>query len=114
MVRYIANPTGNLCSYSIGPYDGHGGHAEEHRQEMREIAEEMIQKMVPKMCADIYNEAVTNLIGAIQYDVETCVSVSIDSVGEILNKSVVKKVVTQNIMNELMAKIDKSVFKINL
>lgn len=114
MYLYTEHPQGNPFYHRIGPYDGHGGHAEEHRQEMREIAAEMIQEMVPKMCAEIYNEAVTNLIGAIQYDVETCVSVSIDTAGEILNKSALKKVVTKNIMNELMAKIDKSVFKITL
>ena len=65
MVRFISNPKGNLLSYCTGPYDGHGGHAEEHRQEMREIAVETINEMVPAMCAAIYNEAVTRLVGAI-------------------------------------------------
>ena len=65
MTRYISNPKGNLCSYSLGTKDGHGGHAAEHREEMRAIAEEVVMEMVPKMCVEIYNEAITNLIGAI-------------------------------------------------
>ena len=65
MVRYISNPKGNLLSYCTGTQDGHGGHAAEHREEMREIAEEVVMEMVPKICAEIYNEAITNLIGAI-------------------------------------------------
>ncbi len=41
---YVENPTGNLLKYSHMPYqmrntyDGHGGHAAEHREEMKQIA----------------------------------------------------------------------------
>ena len=66
MTRYISNPTGNLLSYvSNTTRDGHGGHAREHREEMRKIAEDAIKEIVPQMCAEIYNEAVSNLIGAL-------------------------------------------------
>ena len=52
---------------------------------MREIAEKAINDIVPKMAADIYNEAIKRLIGAIQYDIETVVSVAVDSGEEIFN-----------------------------
>ena len=112
MTRFIQNPKGNLMSYCSGPNDGHGGHAAEHREEMRAIAVETINEIVPAMCAAIYNEAVTRLVGAIQYDVETCVSVSIDSMGEIFNSKKFQTVLSENIMKAIMAHLDNNIFKI--
>jgi hypothetical protein len=76
---------GNIPSNAVYPRDGHGGNAARHRAEMREIAEKAINDIVPKMAADIYNEAIKRLIGAIQYDIETVVSVAVDSGKEIFN-----------------------------
>ena len=80
---------------------------------MRRIAKETVNEMVPKMCAEIFNNAVSNLIGAIEYDVDTCVSVSIDSMGKIFDSSELKKVLSKKIMDDILAHIDKSAFKIN-
>ena len=115
MTRYISNPTGNLLSYvTNSTQDCHGGHAREHREEMRKIAEDAIKEIVPQMCAQIYNEAVTNLIGALQYDVETCVHVSVESLGEIFSSSKLEKVLSEKLMKSIMSKLDKSVFTLEL
>lgn len=98
-MRYIENPTGNLLSYcGSGTQDGHGGFAAEHRAEMWSIANEAIQSAVPAMAAEIYNESLSRLIGALRYDIETCVSVSVDSMGEIFNGRQVKRLLSDRIL----------------
>lgn len=72
---------------------------------MRKIAEEAIKELVPKISADIYNEALKRLLGAIQYDVETVVSVAVDGIGEIFNGKKLKKVISDNIMQEMKARL---------
>lgn len=85
--------------------DGHGGRAEEHREEMRQIALSVVQEYTPQIAADIYNETVKRLIGAIHYDVESVVSVAVDGIGEIFNGKKLKKVISDNIMQELQARL---------
>lgn len=85
--------------------DGHGGRAEEHKAEMRKIAEETIYDLVPTISAEIYNNALQRLLGAIQYDVESVVSVGIDGIGEIFNGHKVKKIISDRIMQELQARL---------
>lgn len=83
----------------------HGGRAEEHRAEMRQIALETIQQYVPQIAAEIYNNALQRLIGAIHYDVESVVSVAVDGIGEIFNARKLKKVISDNIMQEMQARL---------
>lgn len=85
--------------------DGHGGRAEEHRAEMRKIAIEVINEYVPQIAAEIYNNALQRLLGAIQYDVESVVSVAVDGIGEIFNGHKVKKIISDRIMQEMKARL---------
>ena len=85
--------------------DYHGGRAEEHREEMRKIAIETINEYVPQLAAEIYNNALQRLLGAIHYDIESVVSVAVDGIGEIFSGNKLKKVISDNIMNELKAKL---------
>lgn len=89
--------------YHRDTQDGHGGRAEEHHREMREIAEQAIKELVPEMAKQIYNESLTNLLGALRYDVETCVSVAVDSAEEIFRSSRLKHVISDHIMKELQS-----------
>ena len=93
----------NLCGR--GTQDGHGGRAEEHRREMLEISEQAIRQLAPMICADIYNEALTRLVGAMQYDVETVVSVSLADFGQIFNSKQFHKVISDRIMQAMKAKL---------
>ena len=85
--------------------DGHGGKAEEHKAEMRKIAEETIYELVPKISAEIYNNALQRLLGAIHYDVESVVSVAVDGIGEIFNGHKVQKIISDRIMQEMKARL---------
>ena len=122
---------GGVSGYVIGgrTADGHGGHGSEHRAEMMNIAEmvvarnvpQMIERItrntireaidkaiaesVPRLCREIYNESITNLIGAIQYDVNTAVDISIGDMGELVAGSKVSRFISDAIMKELKVKL---------
>ena len=72
---------------------------------MLETAEAVARQLVPTMCAEIYNEALTRLVGAMQYDVETVVSVAIDDVGQIFNSRQFHKVVSDRIMQAMKSRL---------
>lgn len=99
MINYIDPEYEKLTTTGLN--DFHGGHARQHHEEMRQIAREEIQTLVPKMAAEIYNNAITRLVGALQYDVDTCVNVALKGVGEIYNDRKFKKVLSNKIMNTL-------------
>lgn len=106
------NLCGNTPSNATYTRDNHGGRAEEHRAEMRQIALETIQQYVPQIAAEIYNNALQRLLGAIHYDVESVVSVAVDGVGEIFNGHKVKKIISDHIMQEMQARLTDMNIKI--
>lgn len=102
--------------------DGHGGRAEQHHKEMREeaitaireLVPRMIEELVPPIAAAIYNEAVTRLVGATTYDIEACVSVALSTGEEIFRDSKVKQMISDRIMKEIKAQLDKKNIRIDL
>ena len=92
----------------------HGGHAKEHREEMTQIATAVVNELVPKIAAEIYNQAIENLIGALEYDIQTCVHIAINSFEEIYKSDKVEKICSDAIMNELKKKISVNDLKIKL
>ena len=92
--------------------DGHGGKSQEHREEMRQIAIAVVNEYVPQIAAEIYNNALQRLMGAIHYDVESVVSVAVDGIGEIFNGKKVKKIISDNIMQEMKARLTDMNIKI--
>ena len=85
--------------------DGHGGRATEHRAEMRKIAEETVKELVPQIAERYFNQAAEKIIGAIKYDIETVVSVAVDSGEEIFNSKKFKQVVSDRIVKEIKTSI---------
>lgn len=69
------------------------------------LIEKKVEEIVPRLCREIYNESITNLIGAIQYDVNTAVDISINDFGQITAGSKVSKFISNAIMNELKVKL---------
>lgn len=102
--------------------DGHGGRAKQHHKEMREEAIKAIRELVPKMidelvppiAAAIYNEAITRLVGAITYDIETCVEVAFSTGEEIFSDKRVKQMISDRIMKEIKAQLGKKNIIIDL
>lgn len=72
---------------------------------MFETAATVVRQLVPTMCAEIYNEALTRLVGAMQYDVETVVSVAIDDVGQVFNSKQFHKVISDRIMQAMKTRL---------
>lgn len=85
--------------------DTHGGRAYEHRAEMRKIAEETINELVPQIAEQYFNKAAEQIIGAIKYDIETVVSLAVDSGEEIFNSKKFKTVVSDRIIKEIKSSI---------
>lgn len=103
----------------------HGQNSEAHRREMVNAAEmvvatnvpdmienlvdgmieKKIEEIVPRLFAEIYNDSLTRLIGAINYDVNTAVDISIGDMGELVAGSKVSKFISDAIMKELKVKI---------
>ena len=99
-------------TYSRNTKDGHGGRAEAHRKEMQEISEQAVRQLTPAIAAEIYNEAITRLIGAIEYDIDTIVSVSVEGMGEIFNSSKLKRILSDKIMTEIKSRLNDIELKI--
>ena len=98
--RY-APPSGNNLAAYRRTQDGHGGRATEHRAEMQQIAEKAIQDLVPRMAAEIFNDVIEHLIGAMEYDIETIVNISFDDAQDIFTSKKVRKYVSDKIMREI-------------
>ena len=101
---YSIGSSGGI-NYHRSTQDGHGGRAAEHKEEMRQIAIEVVRELTPQIAAEIYNEAVARIIGAIEYDIETTVSVAFQDVGEIFNSSKYRKIISDRIMHEIKYKL---------
>ena len=89
--------------YHRNTQDGHGGHAEEHREEMRKIAEQVVRDEVPRIAAEIYNQHITKLVGALEYDVNTVVNLAMDGAGDIFHSEKCIKAVSDQIMKQILA-----------
>ena len=98
--------------FGSGTQDGHGGRSAEHREEMRQIAKEVVQELAPQIAAQIYNESLQRLVGALQYDIETIVSVSLEDAKNIFNSAQCRRVISDRIMKELKARLDGLEFRI--
>jgi len=79
---------------------------------MRQIAKEVVEELAPQIAAQIYNEALQRLVGALQYDIETIVSVSLEDAKNIFNSSQCRRIISDRIMKELMSRLDGLQFKI--
>ena len=99
-------------NYHRNTQDGHGGNAEEHKREMQAIAKEAVFEYAPEIASRIYNSAIERLVGALQYDIDTIVSVSLEDAGEIFNSSKCRKVISDRIMKEIKAQLKDITIKL--
>ena len=102
--RYDPPPGNNLAAYRRTK-DGHGGRAAEHSAEMQQITEKAIQDLVPRMAAEIFNDAIEHLIGAMEYDIETIVNISFDDAQDIFTSKKARKYVSDRIMRDITAQL---------
>lgn len=117
-MNYIGND-GSFCYVKDGynmqtgtenPY--HLQHILEFRQMADEIAERKVRELAPKICAEMFNEAIMNLIPALEQDVTTALDVSINDMGQIFAGEKTTKFVSTQIAKQLQARLSN--FKIKL
>ena len=65
---------------------------------MQDLARNAVYEYAPHIAAAIYNDALQRLVGAMQYDVETIVSVSMEDFGKIFHGSACRKVISDRIV----------------
>ena len=86
----------------------------ERRKETQQIATEVVKELAPKIAAEMFNQAIDNLIGALEYDIETCVHVAVGSFEEIYKSGKVEKLCSDAIIQELRKQIGKTDLKIKI
>lgn len=93
--NYFHNPT----------RDYHGGRAAQHHAEMRQIALKTVNEVVPPMieeiCIKICTEALQDVIGAIEWDIEEVVNVSFDDMHNVFNSEKFRNVISTKIMDSI-------------
>ena len=91
---------------------GHGGHGAEHRAEMEEIAERIAQQKIAEALPEIqraaYISAYNNLVGALEFDVTSAVSIGLENCGKIFYDSKTQKVLAEAITKEIQKQLNKS------
>lgn len=98
----------NMQTGTENPY--HRQHIREFQQMANEIAERKVRELAPKICAEMFNDAIMNLIPALEQDVTTALDVSINDMGEIFAGEKTTKFVSQQIAKQLQARLSN--FKI--
>ena len=120
-MKFIYRNPNTEYSYSINDkggmeyrrtQDGHGGHSAEHRAEMEAIAERIAQQKIAEALPDIqraaYISAYNNLVGALEFDVTSAVSIGLENCGEIFYDSKTQKVLAEAITKEIQKQLNKS------
>lgn len=115
---YTIGKDGGINSYHNTTYDGHGGHAVEHRAEMveiaAEIAEKKIQEAIPQITEEAYTRALNDLLEASRVDVESVVNVGFKNGAEIFHDKKTQKVIVDSVMNEVKKQLGKGKYKIRM
>ena len=93
--------------------DGHGGHSAEHRAEMEEIAERIAQQKIAEALPEIqraaYISAYNDMVGALEFDVTSAVSIGLENCGTIFYDSKTQKVLAEAVMREIKKRLSGTV-----
>lgn len=93
-------------------WDGHGGHAEEHRAEMAEIAREVyaqeclrdmekIEHMIQEKMYLAYEQAMQDVLRALEYDVQSVTRIGIDGCRDIFESKKAQKYISDQVMKTI-------------
>ena len=78
---------------------------------MEEIAERIAQQKIAEALPEIqraaYISAYNNLVGALEFDVTSAVSIGLENCGEIFYDSKTQKILAEAVMRELKKQMDK-------
>ena len=95
---------------------GHGGHAEEHREEMEEIAREIyaverakdmekIERMIQDKMYLAYEQAMQDVLRALEYDVQSVTKIGVNGCKEIFEGKAAQKYISDQIMRSIQKEL---------
>ena len=98
-------PAQNIC-------DRHGGHSAEHRAEMVEIAREIyaverakdmekIERMIQEKMYFAYEQAMQDVLRALEYDIESVTRIGIDGCRDIFESKKAQKYISDQVMKTI-------------
>lgn len=106
---YHPSPNERIRYFGSGTQDGHGGRGAEHRAEMEQIATRMAQKKIeetiPSIKREAYQEAISALYTALEFDVETVVQIAFDNGDKIWRDSKTQKAIAAALMKEIKKRL---------
>ena len=111
-MKYFRDFTGNYFITENGgigwrrnPQDGHGGHSEMHHREMEQIAEAVLERRIAELIPEIQRaateQAYSNLLEALSFDVTSAVNIGFENGEAIFRDSKTQKVIADAVMREV-------------
>ncbi len=118
----VDKPTTNLAAMAFNTQDGHGGRAEEHREEFEAIAQAIVQAEIAKLmeilpamieerCREAYRQAISDFLGALEYDIESIVEIGFDGCRDIFVDKKTQKYISDHIIKELRKQLNGKHYK---
>ena len=90
-----------------------GGHSAEHRAEMEEIAERIAQQKIAEALPGIqraaYISAYNDVVGALEFDVTSAVSIGLENCGTIFYDSKTQTILAEAVMREIRKRLSGTV-----
>lgn len=113
------NNQNHFLSYlNRNTYDGHGGRARMHHEEMEAIARrvyaeehEKDKKEMQEIAYKCYQQAIADFLHAIEYDIESIVSVGIDGCRDIFVDKKTQKFISDRIQKEIQKRLNNKQFR---
>lgn len=108
----------NLLAGRCGTKDGHGGKAEEHRTEMEEVARKVFAEEYERrkeefyqMQCQAYEQALTDVLGALEYDVHSVTKIGIEGCREIFEGEKAQRFISDYIVREIKKHLSTKHFR---
>ena len=122
MNYYRKTNSHNLMAENFSTQDGHGGRAEEHREEMRKIAKEVFREEREAMMTEIkemifvaqyqaYEQALNDVIGVIEYDIQSIARIGIEGCRDIFEGEKAQKFLSDKIVKSISKKLKNKAFR---
>ena len=92
----------------------HNEHIEEFKIMMANAIETRVPEIARKECANLINEAVNAMIGAMRYDIETSLEIALTDLGEMYKDKRVKKFISDAIVRTIEKRLNSIKLEVKL
>ena len=112
----------NLLSFNKNTNDGHGGRRDDHHKEMEEIAfkvfcsekeqlMEEIKEMIYQAQYQAYGDALKDVLGALEYDIESVTRIGFEGCRDIFEDKKAQKFISDHIMQTIIKELKNKKYK---